>query len=98
MENAVRHGILPKPEGGLVKLTAWREDGHLLVEVHDDGMGMPPEQVRAITAAVELESLSEGIGARNSNQRLVQLYGPAYAMMVMSSPGEGTSITLRIPQ
>lgn len=98
VENAVRHGILPKPEGGLVKLTAWREDGHLLVEVHDDGMGMPPEQVRAITAAVELESLSEGIGARNSNQRLVQLYGPAYAMMVMSSPGEGTSITLRIPQ
>ncbi|MBI5519626.1 MAG: histidine kinase [Desulfovibrio sp.] len=98
VENAVRHGILPKPEGGLVKLTAWREDGHLLVEVHDDGVGMPPDQVRAITAAVELESLSEGIGARNSNQRLVQLYGPAYGMMVMSAPGEGTSITLRIPQ
>jgi len=98
VENAVRHGILPRPEGGVVKLTAWREDGHLFVEVHDDGVGMPPEQVQAITAAVELESLTEGIGARNSNQRLVQLYGPAYGMLVMSSPGEGTSITLRIPQ
>jgi len=98
VENAVRHGILPKPEGGLVKLTAWREDGHLLVEVHDDGVGMHQEQVRAITSAVELDSLTEGIGARNSNQRLVQLYGPAYGMLVMSAPGQGTSITLRIPQ
>ncbi len=98
VENALRHGVLPKPEGGLVRLTAWCEGGHLLIEVHDDGLGMEPEQVRAITSAVELESLSEGIGARNSNQRLVQLYGPAYAMMVHSSPGEGTSITLRIPQ
>ncbi|OIN99393.1 MAG: transcriptional regulator [Desulfovibrionaceae bacterium CG1_02_65_16] len=98
VENAVRHGILPKPEGGLVRLTAWREDGHLLVEVHDDGVGMEPQQVRAITSAVELESLTEGIGARNSNQRLVQLYGPAYSMLVASAPGEGTSITLRIPQ
>ena len=98
VENAVRHGILPKPEGGLVRLTAWRENGHLLVEVHDDGVGMAPELVKAITASVELESLTEGIGVRNSNQRLVQLYGPAYGLKVASTPGEGTSITLRIPQ
>ncbi len=98
VENAVRHGILPRPEGGLVRLTAWREDGHLLVEVHDDGVGMPEDQVRAITTLAELESLTEGIGARNSNQRLVQLYGPDYGLRVMSAPGGGTSIALRIPQ
>jgi two-component system sensor histidine kinase LytS len=69
-----------------------------LVEVHDDGAGMDAGQVKAITSAVELESLTEGIGARNSNQRLVQLYGPPYGLMVESRPGEGTSITLRIPQ
>lgn len=98
VENAVRHGILPRPEGGLVRLTAWREDGHLLVEVHDDGVGMAEGQVRAITSAVELESLTEGIGARNSNQRMVQLYGPDYGLSVLSAPGAGTSISLRIPQ
>ena len=98
VENAVRHGILPRPEGGLVRLAAWRENGHLLVEIHDDGVGMPPEQVRAITSSVELESLTEGIGARNSNQRLVQLFGPDYGLKVTSAPGEGTSISLRIPQ
>jgi two-component system sensor histidine kinase LytS len=98
VENAVRHGILPRPEGGLVRLTAWRENEHLLVEIHDDGVGMPPDQVRAIASSVELESLTEGIGARNSNQRLVQLYGPAYGLKVDSAPGEGTSISLRIPQ
>lgn len=98
VENAVRHGILQKPEGGLVRLCARREDGHLLVEVRDDGVGMEPEQVDAITAAVKLESLTEGIGARNSNQRLMQIYGPAYGMVVQSAPGRGTSISLRIPQ
>jgi len=98
VENAVRHGILPRPEGGLVRLTAWRENGHLLVEIHDDGVGMAPEQVRAITSSVELESLTEGIGARNSNQRLMQLFGPDYGLKVTSAPGEGTSISLRIPQ
>jgi two-component system sensor histidine kinase LytS len=98
VENAVRHGILPKPEGGVVKLTAWREDGHLMVEVHDDGIGMSADQADAITAAEVTESLQEGIGARNSNQRLVQLYGPAYGIHVHSAPGAGTSISLRIPQ
>ena len=98
VENAVRHGILAKEQGGVVRLTAWRENGHLLVEVHDDGAGMPGEQVRAISSAGALESLTEGIGARNSNQRLVQLFGPDYGLNVVSTPGEGTSISLRIPQ
>ena len=98
VENAVRHGILAKEEGGLVRLTAWRENGHLLVEVHDDGAGMQGDQVRAISSAGTLESLSEGIGARNSNQRLVQLFGPTYGLNVVSTVGEGTSISLRIPQ
>ncbi|MFZ5427876.1 MAG: LytS/YhcK type 5TM receptor domain-containing protein [Thermodesulfobacteriota bacterium] len=98
VENAVRHGILPRESGGVVRLSARRENGHLLVEVGDDGAGMSPEQVRAIVGSRDSESLLEGIGARNSNQRLVQLYGPDYAMTVDSAPGAGTNITLRIPQ
>jgi len=98
VENAVRHGILPRPEGGVVRLSAWRENDHLLVEVRDDGVGMPPAQVQAITSDVKLESLTEGIGARNSNQRLMQIYGPSYGLLVASAPGLGTSITVRIPQ
>jgi two-component system sensor histidine kinase LytS len=98
VENAVRHGILAKQEGGLVRLTAWRENGHLLVEVHDDGAGMSEEQVKALVSTGTLESLTDGIGARNSNQRLVQLYGPDYGLNVVSAPGKGTSITLKIPQ
>ncbi len=86
VENAVRHGILPRQEGGLVRLTAWKEDGHLLVEVHDDGMGMDTETLRGVVSNAAPESLSEGIGARNSNQRLMQLFGPDYAMNVVSAP------------
>ncbi|WP_243368047.1 LytS/YhcK type 5TM receptor domain-containing protein [Fundidesulfovibrio soli] len=98
VENAVRHGILAKPEGGLVRLTAWREDGHLLVEVHDDGAGMDGVAVQAIVRSASSESLTDGIGARNSNQRLMQLYGPDYGLLVDSAPDRGTSISLRIPQ
>ncbi|GFK93194.1 Sensor histidine kinase YpdA [Fundidesulfovibrio magnetotacticus] len=98
VENAVRHGILCKEEGGVVRLRARRENGELLVEVADDGAGMDAAQVFAIQTRGGAESLSEGVGARNSNQRLVQLYGPAHALRVESAPGAGTSISLRIPQ
>jgi DNA-binding LytR/AlgR family response regulator/signal transduction histidine kinase len=42
VENAVRHGLAPRPRGGRVVVRACREDSVLVLEVEDDGVGLPP--------------------------------------------------------
>lgn len=67
VENAIRHGIGPKIEGGTVTLRARRQSGRLVVEVSDDGVGIPEER--------RSEVYDAGIGIRNVRERLKVLYG-----------------------
>jgi two-component system sensor histidine kinase LytS len=97
VENSVRHGLQGRPEGGRVTVTARRRDGHLWVEVADEGLGMSPETRSRILSPEAAGSLTEGVGARNTNQRLVQLFGHDYALRIDSAPGEGTRIVFRAP-
>ena len=97
VENSVRHGLQGRPEGGRVRLNACRQDGHLQVTVADDGLGMAQETIALVLSPNAPESLNEGVGARNSNQRLVQLFGQDYAMHIASAPGAGTRIVFRVP-
>lgn len=97
VENSVRHGLQGREEGGRVRVAAKRENGHLRVEVEDDGLGMTQEVVDVILSPRRIESLSEGVGARNSNQRLIQLFGPDYGLCVESAPGRGSRISFRVP-
>jgi len=97
VENSVRHGLQAKEAGGTVRVTARREDGHLRVEVTDDGLGMDAAAIRRILSPSAMESMREGVGARNSNQRLVQLFGQDYAMAIVSAPGRGCRISFRVP-
>lgn len=99
VENSVRHGILQRTQGGAIRLMARKDaEDHLYVQVEDDGDGMSTETQRSILKADGPESLNEGVGARNCNQRLVQLFGPSYAMRIQSAPGQGTRIQFRIPR
>ncbi|HUY13045.1 MAG TPA: histidine kinase [Terriglobia bacterium] len=90
VENALRHGIGPKIEGGTITLVAHRKDGHLIVEVHDDGVGISPERRRDI--------YESGIGIRNVNERLRVLYGDEFSLRIQSEPGQGTRISFVIPE
>ncbi len=68
VENAVRHGISPRVEGGRVSIDASVHDGRLVLVVEDDGPGMgdgDPER-----------AMSRGYGLRNVRDRLYTRYGP----------------------
>lgn len=78
LENAVRHGISPRRDGGGVRLWAKTDDGRLELGVADDGPG---------TDARSIEE-SGGQGLRLVRHRLAVLYGPA-ARLVTRSPSEG---------
>ncbi len=90
VENAIRHGIGPKIEGGTITLRAWRHNGRLSVEVIDDGVGIPDEKRH--------EVYDSGIGISNVHERLKVLYGQEFTFEINSKPGKGTVIRFEIPE
>jgi two-component system LytT family sensor kinase len=90
VENAIRHGIAPKIEGGTITLRAWRRNGRLRVEVSDDGVGFPDGRGP--------EVFESGIGISNVRERLKVLYGQDFNLAIDSQPGKGTSISFEIPE
>lgn len=85
VENAVRHGVCQKPEGGTVTISSRRTQGAILVEITDDGVGFD-------LSAVEQ---SGGIGIRNLRLRLKEQLGAV--LDIQSAPGKGTVQTVTIP-
>ncbi len=90
VENSIRHGIANKLEGGTITLRARRSGERLLIEVEDDGVGIP----EAVPAAIPGQS---GIGVSNVRERLEVLYNHDYKMQIESQPGAGTRILIEIP-
>ncbi|MCK9175337.1 MAG: histidine kinase [Desulforhopalus sp.] len=97
IENAIKHGIRSQEGGGSISLTIYRNLDVLEVTVQDDGQGITTEKLDTLLLRKNLESHTEGVGLRNSNQRLEQIYGPEFGMEITSSPGHGTMISFRIP-
>jgi hypothetical protein len=87
LENAIKHGLSLKPEGGTVGIRIGLRGEQLLVCVEDDGLGADPE------AVVE----AEGRGLSLLGQRVASLYGPAGSLRWRTAPGAGFSIVLGVP-
>ncbi|MDZ7292154.1 MAG: histidine kinase [candidate division KSB1 bacterium] len=87
-ENAVRHGIAPKEDGGEILLRVQRRDKHLEIEVADNGMGA------AMTKPEEL--LKNGTGLRNTDLRLRKMFGEASGLQ-MSNRNDGFRVRFQIP-
>lgn len=97
VENAVRHGITVKEDGGSVQITVSKPNSELHVSVRDDGVGMNKKQREDIFRKNNLEYSSEGIGLKNINQRMEQIYGPQYKIVIESGMESGTIVKLKIP-
>ncbi|PYI55194.1 hybrid sensor histidine kinase/response regulator [Paenibacillus flagellatus] len=99
VENAVRHGVMKREEGGLVRVSvAVGPEGDVVVEVEDDGVGMPPGWSGPAPDDAGAEPARRGgrksIGLDNIHRRLLHLYGEG--IRVESRPGEGTRVRFRI--
>ncbi len=98
VENAVKHGISRREEGGTVTLNISIEREMLAISVEDDGVGMEKTRMDALFQREGLELRSEGIGLRNCNRRLEQIYGSGHRIEINSEPGKGTRIAFTIPR
>lgn len=91
VENAIKHGIEPKPEGGRVSVLADVVDGKLRVDVVDTGVGLPDGDIFASSTD------DAGLGLDNIRNRLAMLYPGASRMEMRSGYEGGTLVRLTIP-
>jgi len=90
VENAIKHGIAPCKSGGKVSIITATENGQLHITIHDNGRGFDQNEIDI------------GLGLGLAQDSLNLLYAPEidlahHAFSVSSMPGEGTTVTLRLP-
>ena len=85
VENAIRHGIARREDGGRLTVAARRDGDALDVTVTDDGPGFDGATVPA------------GHGISNTRERLAALYGPRGLLTIARLAPHGTIATLRVP-
>ena len=88
VENAILHGMAGDEHPLRVEVTARLQDGLLIIQITDDGVGIPSDV---------LEHISGGSGLVNVSERLKLFFGEKAVMKIRSTPGQGTCITLECP-
>lgn len=83
VENALRHGIGARMEGGTISISARRDGAQLVLRVADDGVGFPAAH-------------AERTGLGNLRQRLSTVYGDA-ASLTIESLAPGAAVVVRVP-
>src|ERR1700682_1456267 len=84
VENAIKHGIESRAEGGEVRLEAKQRDGSLVVSVTDSGRGFADQP-------------GQGVGLTNLRERLKALYGQRSQLRLDAILPHGAKATIEIP-
>ena len=91
VENAIRHGLLRKPDGGCVTLRTACEGGYVRIEVEDDGAGFDPACLPRPESGGRRSVALDNVRFRIEHM----VHG---RLAIRSAPGEGTLVTLSIPE
>ncbi len=87
VENAIRHAIAPRAEGGNLSVRVRHDQNTLVLEVADDGPGARPTDL----------GNSNGLGLRAVRERLAACYGSSASFEVGARPGGGFRVEIRLP-
>jgi signal transduction histidine kinase len=88
IENAVRHGLEPRRAPGTITVRATRDGERLRLVVADDGVGLPP---------IDVKTERRGVGLVNTEARLHELHGAAARMVMLAPPEGGTRVEIELP-
>ena len=97
IENALYHGIKNRRGRGLLTITGEEAGEDILLRVADNGAGMAPEQL-ALLQSGNFEEHHSGLGLKNVHQRIRLYCGEEYGLSFDSTPGKGTTVTVRLPR
>ncbi|MDX1530995.1 MAG: histidine kinase [Rhodothermales bacterium] len=98
VENALKHAIAPFARGGRVTVRAHREGDVLRLAVEDDGPGLAADPAGAPAGdGAPAARTRQGVGLRNTRERLARLYGGRHRFHLDSPPGRGLTVELELP-
>jgi sensor histidine kinase YesM len=84
VENAIKHGLSPLPEGGRIDIAARRDGADLVIDVRDNGAGFS-------------STGGSGVGLANTRSRLAALFGGRAGLSLSSAPPRGVKASVRMP-
>ena len=88
VENAIRHGVSKRRGPALITVSAGRSNGDLTIHIKDNGAGLSSRNGGQV---------NEGIGLKNTRQRLHHLYGEASTFLLESPPDGGVDVVMTFP-
>ncbi len=103
VENAIYHGLETKLGRGHIEICAHITQKRLVINIRDDGLGIPHEKLKALndslsgTSEDPISSKGSSVGLRNVHKRIQLHFGQEYGMNVYSTEGVGTDIQLNMP-
>ncbi|HZW93842.1 MAG TPA: histidine kinase [Candidatus Eremiobacteraceae bacterium] len=87
VENAIKHGIAKRVQGGSIRIAAARSNGRLTLSVYNDGPGLP----------AGWEKTQSGVGISNVRTRLQNLYGDEFEMSMRDQAPGGVEVSVSVP-
>ena len=87
VENAIKHGISKRAQGGEIQVAATQADGMLSLSVGNDGPALP----------ADFETRRTGIGITNLRSRLQMLYGSAFKLTLRNQAAGGVQVSISLP-
>lgn len=92
VENAIKHGVSRIEEAGRIEIKAWREGESLCLSVCDNGPGLASASGDGM-----MSKQAEGVGLRNTRERLQSLYGTAQHLILEPAEQGGAHAQIRLP-
>ncbi len=105
VENAIKHGVLPRENGGTVEIGAVPHGQNVRLYVYDNGVGIPKEKLSRLLTEEEPSSSEEetesgqrkSVGLQNVHKRLLAYYGEKSGLQITSSENAWTMVFFEIP-
>ncbi|MCP1103370.1 two-component system sensor histidine kinase YesM [Aequitasia blattaphilus] len=105
VENAIKHGIEPMMEDGIIGIRFQHISNRLIIVISDNGVGMEQKELDALNDKLgkiqlnDADALNQlqGVAMFNVSNRIKLLYGEEYGIHFYSEPGVGTDVEVSLP-
>lgn len=98
LENAIYYGVEHMDGEGEIVVKGYQKNGDVYIEVKDNGIGMPEEEVsQLLKDNHRVRRRGSGVGLINVHNRIRLCFGEAYGLEIESAPDEGTTVRIHLP-